>query len=57
MLLFDLHHDPRCTTDTWTKDPERGDLLKTRVRSFISLSQALLYENRVYPRPSTPAGR
>jgi phosphoglycerol transferase MdoB-like AlkP superfamily enzyme len=52
MLLFDIIRDPNCTMDVWRQHPREGDVLKTRVRSYLSLSQTLLYQNRVYPRSS-----
>ena len=48
-LLFDLTKDPDCNTDVWRQRGETGEILKTRVRAYISLSQSLLHQSRVYP--------
>jgi len=48
-LLFDLTKDPHCNTDVWRQRRETGKILKTKVRAYISLSQSLLRQNRVYP--------
>ena len=48
-LLFDLTKDPGCNTDVWRQRGETGEILETRVRAYISLSQSLLHQSRVYP--------
>ena len=48
-MLFDILHDNACKENIWSQRPEEGEILKTRTRSFISLSQQLMYENRIYP--------
>ena len=48
-LLFDLTKDPTCTTDLWPQQAETGEVFKTRLRAYLSLSQTLLLQNRVYP--------
>lgn len=48
-LLFDIQNDPACTHDVWSKDSQVGPALDLKLRSYISLSQRLLNENRAYP--------
>jgi hypothetical protein len=48
-LLFDLVRDPTCTRDVWTQDPQTGAALTLKLRSYLALSQTLLYDNRVAP--------
>jgi hypothetical protein len=48
-LLFDLTKDPHCNTNVWRQRRETGEILRTKVRAYISLSQSLLRQNRVYP--------
>jgi len=47
--LFDIKADPDCTTDIWQQNQAIGEDLKTKTRSYISLSQTLMYDNRVTP--------
>jgi phosphoglycerol transferase MdoB-like AlkP superfamily enzyme len=48
-LLFDLIKDPNCNVDLWRHRRETGEFLRTKLRAYISLSQTLLRQNRVYP--------
>ena len=48
-LLFDLTKDPNCNVDLWQQRRETGEPLRTKLRAYISLSQTLLRQNRVYP--------
>ena len=48
-MLFDMLRDKACKENIWGQEAKEGEILKTRTRSFISLSQQLMYENRVYP--------
>jgi hypothetical protein len=48
-MLFDILRDKACKENIWGQEAEEGEILKTRTRSFIALSQQLMYENRVYP--------
>ena len=52
-LLFDLGRDPRCLTNIARSDPEAARHFQTQARGYLSLSQRLLAENRVYV-PETP---
>ena len=51
-MLYDLGANPDCTRDAWDRFPQVGQDMTANQRAFISLSQTLLNENRVYP----PAG-
>ncbi len=48
-LFFDISKDPECTIDIWPQQLQTGIELQTKLRAYISLSQTLLYQNRVYP--------
>jgi phosphoglycerol transferase MdoB-like AlkP superfamily enzyme len=48
-MLFDILRDNSCKENIWSREVKEGEILETRTRSFISLSQQLMYENRVYP--------
>ena len=48
-LLCDVKRDPACTQDIAPETALLADDLRDAVRSYISLSQRLLYENRVCP--------
>jgi hypothetical protein len=48
-MLFDLQSDPTCTRDIAPKNAQVSNELRADVRSYISLSQTLLYANRVAP--------
>jgi hypothetical protein len=48
-FLFDLVKDPDCTTDLWQEREKEGEVLRSRLRAYISLSQTMLHQNRVYP--------
>lgn len=47
--------DPACRADTWRESPAIGETLKARLRAYLSLSQTLMYRDRVYPRRATLA--
>jgi phosphoglycerol transferase MdoB-like AlkP superfamily enzyme len=49
LFLCDIIRDHSCTTNVWQQNQKTGEILKTKVRSYISLSRTLLYGNRVYP--------
>lgn len=51
-LLCDLGVDPACQTDVWARQAATGAALKTKLRAHLSLSQTLMYGDRVYPRQS-----
>ena len=51
-LLCDLGVDPACQTDIWARQVATGETLKTKLRAHLSLSQTLMYGDRVYPRQS-----
>ena len=42
--------DPQCEKNLWRQNSERGERMQQRLRSYVSLSQTLLFEDRVYPR-------
>jgi hypothetical protein len=48
-MLFDILRDKACKENIWSRQVKDGESLKTESRSFVSLSQQLMYENRVYP--------
>jgi phosphoglycerol transferase MdoB-like AlkP superfamily enzyme len=48
-MLFNILRDKACNENIWSQEVKEGEILETRTRSFISLSQQLMYENRVYP--------
>jgi len=48
-MLFDLQADPDCTRDAWRQHPQVGPDLQSKLRAYVSLSQTLLNETRVYP--------
>jgi arylsulfatase A-like enzyme len=50
-MLFDLTADADCRRNAWDKYPTVGEDLKTKLRSYLSLSQTLLNQNRVFPGP------
>lgn len=47
--LFDLAQDPACTRDVWDRLSQIGEAMTADQRAFVSLSQTLLNENRVFP--------
>ena len=47
--------DPECRRNVWDHHEDDGKRLKATLRSYISLSQKLLYDNRVFP-PHLSAG-
>lgn len=49
-FLCDEVNDPRCKNNLWRQKPRQGRRMQQRLRSYVSLSQTLLYEDRVYPR-------
>ncbi len=51
-LLCDLSVDPACEIDVWTQHLAVGESLKTKLRAYLSLSETLMYGDRVYPRES-----
>jgi len=51
-LLCDLSVDPACEIDVWTQHLAIGESLKTKLRAYLSLSETLMYGDRVYPRES-----
>lgn len=55
-LLFDVRRDPQCLANIASSEPQEARVLQRRARAYLSLSQRLLYENRVYPAdaPSPP---
>ena len=48
-LLFDILHDNNCKENVWSQRNTEGEILEENTRSFISLSQKLMYQNRIYP--------
>lgn len=48
-MLFDLAGDIKCKENIWQQQSEAGEMRKEKARSVISLSQKLMYENRVFP--------
>jgi phosphoglycerol transferase MdoB-like AlkP superfamily enzyme len=48
-LLFDVTRDPDCTADIWLQQTKTGMEIQSKLRAYVSLSQTLLYQNRVYP--------
>ncbi|HKJ52890.1 MAG TPA: LTA synthase family protein [Gammaproteobacteria bacterium] len=42
--------DPQCRNNLWQQDRQQGERMQERLRSYLSLSQTLMYEDRVYPR-------
>jgi phosphoglycerol transferase MdoB-like AlkP superfamily enzyme len=48
-MLFDLQTDPTCTRDIAPENAELSERLRADIRSYLSLSQTLLYANRVAP--------
>ena len=48
-MLFDLARDKECKENIWLQQYAAGEIRKEKARSFISLSQRLMYENRVFP--------
>jgi phosphoglycerol transferase MdoB-like AlkP superfamily enzyme len=50
-LLFDLKKDPDCSRNIWREHEAEGRDIQRKLRGYISLSQTLFYENRVYPEP------
>ena len=48
-LLFDTTKDPKCTKNLWSKEREVAEALRTKLRAYLSLSQTLLHQNRIYP--------
>jgi phosphoglycerol transferase MdoB-like AlkP superfamily enzyme len=49
LFLCDVHQDPECRRNVWERHEHEGKRLKAKLRSYISLSQALLSDNRVFP--------
>ena len=52
-LLCEPPVDPACRADTWPENVDVGETLKARLRAYLSLSQTLMYRDRVYPRRAT----
>jgi hypothetical protein len=48
-LLFDIDADPGCTNDAWDQHVEDGERLRRDLRAYLSLSQVLLAQDRLYP--------
>jgi phosphoglycerol transferase MdoB-like AlkP superfamily enzyme len=53
-FLCDNVNDPQCEINLWGHMPQEGARLQARLRSYLSLSQTLLFEDRVYPRSNHP---
>jgi len=51
-MLFDIVRDNECKENIWLQHSAAGEMRKEKARSFISLSQRLMYENRVFPLSS-----
>jgi arylsulfatase A-like enzyme len=49
-FLCNAVDDPHCRNDLWQQMPEDGARLQAGLRSYVSLSQTLLFEDRIYPR-------
>jgi len=49
-LLCEPPVDAACRADTWRESTAIGETLKARLRAYLSLSQTLMYRDRVYPR-------
>lgn len=49
--LCDLETDPHCLTNVWGDHQQEAMKLQQKLRSAVSLSQTLLFEDRVFPRP------
>ena len=49
-LLCEPPADPACRVDTWPANTEVGEALKRQLWAYLSLSQTLMYGDRVYPR-------
>ena len=56
-LLCDLSADPVCQTDVWEQQMGTGSALKTNLRAYLSLSQTLMYGDRVFPRQAARVAR
>jgi phosphoglycerol transferase MdoB-like AlkP superfamily enzyme len=54
-LLFDVAEDPTCTRDVWQSKKQEGMVLQAHLRAYLSLSQTLLREDRIYPRDAPAA--
>ena len=52
-MLFDIRKDPDCSQNIWKEHKAEGREIQRKLRGYVSLSQTLFYENRVYP----PAGQ
>jgi hypothetical protein len=52
-LLCEPPVDPACRADTWPENADVGETLKARLRAYLSLSQTLMYRDRVFPRRAT----
>jgi arylsulfatase A-like enzyme len=50
-FLCDEVNDPQCKYNLWHQKRQQGERMQERLRAYVSLSQTLLYEDRVYPRP------
>jgi phosphoglycerol transferase MdoB-like AlkP superfamily enzyme len=48
-LLFHMAEDPECRQDVWLAQPTVGGDLRAALRAYMSLSQTLLYEDRIFP--------
>ncbi len=55
-LLCDLSVDPACRVDVRSAHRALADELQTKLRAFLSLSQTMMYRDRVHPRQPPPAG-
>jgi glucan phosphoethanolaminetransferase (alkaline phosphatase superfamily) len=56
-LLCDLSVDPACQSDVWEQQMATGNALKTNLRAYLSLSQTLMYGDRVFPRQAARVAR
>jgi hypothetical protein len=50
-FLCNVVDDPQCENNLWEQLPQTGERLQAGLRSYVSLSQTLMFEDRVYPRP------
>ena len=49
-LLFDLQQDPQTQSNVWGASGITGEGVLGDLQAYLSLSQTLLYENRVFPQ-------
>jgi len=55
-LLCDLSVDPTCRVDVRPQNRRLAEEIQTKVRAFLSLSQTLMYRDRVHPRTPPASG-